>query len=503
MTVRHSLVVLAAILLVGVLLRCVNLWSPFVLDAHAFRQGDTAAFADGYLTGSASPVNPTILRNPCSRYDRFGHVESELPLPSWLAAMPLWVLGQSHAPAPYLRIVWLVYFVVGGAYLYRLTRELGEGETVALLTVATYSVLPLGVFFTKSIQPDGPSLAVAFAFLFYLTRWLSTRGRADEVLVLGLGALLLAMKLPNAYVGAPAAYLIWERDGLRKLVRSPRYWLWVAAVCSVPIAWSLKTHAEAGWSFGIWGRDTKWTDIGQWFDAPTWLRLGRRLVTQIVTWSGLALGLLGGFVAARESRAVRVGIAWLAGFGVFVLIALPAHNVHVYYQLPLIVPAALAIPHGILFLARRGWAGRAALAASLVWFSFTTHTALAASSDGFFKEDNNLRAGSELVRRVVPKRERILVVPSVPAIYYNAARSGFMLSRKGLQPNRIRQCMTSGEADYLVLSPKETKRFNALRSKDKELQSAFRRIGRRAGWTVFEKEGARRGARKPKRSRKG
>ena len=82
-----TLLALAAIVVLGVLLRSHDISAPYFADFHAYRQGDSAAFVHGYLVDSFNPLDPSVDRHPCRlKQHRFGRVEAELPVAAWVAA---------------------------------------------------------------------------------------------------------------------------------------------------------------------------------------------------------------------------------------------------------------------------------------------------------------------------------------------------------------------------------------------------------------------------------
>src|SRR5262249_20603728 len=148
-----------------------------------------------------------------------------------------------------------------------------------------YAVLPLSVFFTVSIQPDGPSLTFAFAALYHLILALRPDARAAVLLKAPIGkheaaflfftTLLLLTKVSNAYVGAPLAYLLVSSAGWRSLLR-PRTWIWGAIILLLTAAWYYYAKHSSSWTFGIWddhARDNKWSNWKNISDVAAWRRI--------------------------------------------------------------------------------------------------------------------------------------------------------------------------------------------------------------------------------------
>ena len=71
----------------GLALRLLYLYSPY-LDAHGWRQVDTAAIARNFYEGSLNPLYPRVDWGGAD-----GRVESEFPLVPWLVALAARLVG--------------------------------------------------------------------------------------------------------------------------------------------------------------------------------------------------------------------------------------------------------------------------------------------------------------------------------------------------------------------------------------------------------------------------
>jgi hypothetical protein len=481
---------LGIVLILATAIRCVNLTSPRFEDLHSFRQAETASFAHGYLVESFLPWLHSASRYPCAYAGaRFGFVESELPLPSWLAAVPLKAIGLGFPPAPYLRIVWIGYFLIGCLYLYALLGRLGATRRVATLAVVLFAAFPLSVFFTRAVMPDGPSLTLGFALLFHLQRWLDTRRRADELLVLTFAAVALLSKISNAYLGFPAMYLLWSRVGVRQLVMTPRTWVWLIVIVLPVAAWYGHVHT-APWSFGLWAPPQanagKYATLATLTDGRLWLRFGHRLVRSIVTWGAIPLIVVGA-VTGRHAGAVKVAAAWFAGFFVFFLIAFRGNAVHNYYQLPLVVPAAIVGAYGVDWLWDRALVGRGVVIASAVtWIVIgvgVLSPATRGREPGFFRNRPFARGAVALLEKHVPENERIISELSRPEVFYNSGRRGYFTGKRGL-----RKCLETADARYALISSSVSKNSRVRRI----LTAAGRweQLAKRGGYSLWKRVGS-------------
>lgn len=483
---RHLWLVLLLSLLLGVWLRSTNFSRPYLLDAHAFRQADTAGFALGYLQESFNPLDPHTARGPAAA--RSGKVEAELPLYVWLTVVPAKLRGALTVSAPYLRAWWLGYYLLTSLYLLLLVRKLGEDPEIAVGSVLTFALLPMSVFFTASIQPEGPVLLLAFAFLYHLASYLQRPRLLHEVLLVLCGALMLLTKISYAFVGLPVVYLLWQAGGWRRLLH-PRSLVWGALILGLSGAWYYYIHETNTWSWGIWPNtgNGKWSTLSLIRDGKNWDRFGARLVEDILTWPGVALGILGlSFI--RTSRSVQLGAAWFVGFALLLLGTIGVNRIHDYYQLPLVVPGALLIPHAVRRMLRSGWAGRAAFAVLLVLFLLSAERSLSPDSKrkggGYFKEDRYELGGIQLLRKQLPPGARFVAYKDRPQLFFNSGHTGcWGPSRTSI--DALERSLTACKARYLLTDAKQSQKMNKLR-KDPHTRREFQLLGSKGGWSLFK-----------------
>ncbi len=452
---------LALVIFVALLLRAKNIDATYVLDAHAWRQTDSAAFTHGYLVDSFNPFDPSIDRYPCdAKHAKFGRVEAELPLYAWLPAVPLKILGVDHVPLTYLRSWYLAYFVISCLFLFALVRELGGDELDATLTVSVFSFLPVSIFFTRTIQPDGPSLLFAAAFLLFLSRVSrNTRGKLVLLAAALSGALLLLTKVSNAYVALPGLYLVLTRMGWKRALRDIGLWLVLAGILIPNIAWYAHAHGF-GWTFGIWGDgvDNKFSNQGLLLSTKTWKDLLSRLCWDLLTAGGFALAMIGLGVNS-ESLRQRIATVWLGACLLFIVATLNGQMRHVYYQLSLVLPVAILAAAGIRALWTRGSLTRWVLAACLVVHGATTYTALYApsNSERFFAENQTFSDALRALTEHVPEDSYFVSSTRDPRLYFNSGRRGYF----GKTDWTLLSACMAGTSEWLLLDQAAAKRLNS------------------------------------------
>lgn len=335
-------------LVVGLALRLLYLSSPY-LDAHGWRQVDTAAIARNFYEGSLNPLYPRVDWGGAD-----GRVEAEFPLVPWIVALAArlfgfhdW-LGRLVVVAFSLGLIWAVY---------RLVLRLDGRPAVARAAAAMIAISPAAVFFGRTLMPDTPMLFFTVLALtgFYT---FSRQGTARE---LWMGSVWLALaclvKLPAVIAGLPVAVMLLSLRGWRVL-RDWRVWSAATLILCVVGAWYWHASGifkETGLTFGILGAPAKtypgWISAGPWpsvfskwstsallTDPEFYERLLARLYHFHLTPLAFVAAFIGAWLWKRPGRIVLD--AWLAAMVLFVLIAGEGHRAHDYYQLPFVAIAA-------------------------------------------------------------------------------------------------------------------------------------------------------------------
>ncbi len=457
---RLRLALCLGLILIGALfLRARPLDDPYLLDFHSWRQTDSAAFTHGYLIDSFNPFDPSIDRYPCEfKHEKFGRVEAELPLYAWLPAVPLKLMGVKHPSVPYLRVWYLAYFVATCLFLFALVREFGGDETDATLTVAAFSFLPVAIPFARSVQPDGPSLLCAAAFLLFLSRACRADRKRRELVAAGLaGALLLLTKISNAYVAVPAVAVVLSHMSLRQALRDKGLWFVLACVLAPNVAWYAHARSFA-WTFGVWadGADNKFTNQKLLFNAKEWKHLLTRVCWEVLTAGGFALAMIGAG-ADSESRRQRIALVWTGAAMFYIVATLNGQLRHVYYQLCLALPVAFLVAKGVRSLWNRDALARAVLAVCLVVHAATTYGALYSTSNGtpFYSDGGGFRGVLPALSKHVPEDSLIVSATRDPRVYFNSGRRGYFT--RASWP-LLSKCM-EGTSEWLLLEPSSEKQL--------------------------------------------
>ena len=345
---RHwpALVVLLAF---GAALRLLYLNTPYV-DAHGWRQIDTAAIARNFSEGSLNPFYPRVDWGGAE-----GIVESEFPLVPWILACLSRVLGFHDWLGRLLGIAFSLGLIVATYWLaFRLEGRASFARAAALLMAFS----PAAVFFGRTVMPDTPMLL--FVVLSMSAFVAFAGGGPRRHLWAGAAWLALAclVKLPAIVAGLPVVVVLLYHRGLTVL-RDWRVALTGAVALLVVGAWywhASRIYAETGLTFGILGAPAKtypsWISPGPWpsvfskwstlellRDPAFYERMFARLYHFHLTPIALVCAAIGACLWRAPGRVLVHG--WLAAMVLFILVAGEGHRAHDYYQLPFVAIAAL------------------------------------------------------------------------------------------------------------------------------------------------------------------
>jgi hypothetical protein len=339
---------LALILLVAALLRLQYITAP-LLDAHRWRQVDTAAIARAFYEGPMNPLKPEA-----NWGGPHGYVESEFPLLPLIVAMLYKAFGPSET---WGRLVVVLFSVGTVALVYVLARDLID-RCAGLAAALLVAVSPGAVFYGRAFMPDTLMVCFSVAALIGFRRYVfDGSGRA---LLAGSASLALAIlvKLPGVIIVAPLIVLAWQRTRWG-VFRDRRFLLALVVPALLSLAWywhAYEIFRETGLTFGVFGTTktyppdvasgpwptafSKWSSwelLTSWNFYDTMLA---RLWILHLTPPGLALAAVGLLIWRRVPGRALVD-SWFLAMIAFMLAAGYGQMGHDYYQLPLVAICAL------------------------------------------------------------------------------------------------------------------------------------------------------------------
>jgi hypothetical protein len=277
--------------------------------------------------------------------------EYEPPILDSIVALTYLLTGGEQL---WLARIWSVLFwLIGAGFVYGLARRIAAAEG-AIVAVAYFLFLPLGVTVSRSFQPDSLMVMLLTASAFSLVLWVERKSWRWAILSgLACGLTVLVKGRPAPIVAAMLAGLVLGQGQLRRVVLNPQLLGLAAIAISLPATYYL----------GFAGAGTL-SQVGEFSTGVSGLLLDRSFygrwlvfVDDLLSFGAVLLGFLGIPLIRRTGRGLLLGM-WV-GYLLYGL-ALP-YNIHThdYYNLPLVpIVAVLLAPMATVVLGRMANVGR-------------------------------------------------------------------------------------------------------------------------------------------------
>ena len=256
----------------------------------------------------------------------------EPPIIEILTALSYRVFGENLWIA---RIYSILFWVIGGIFLFLLARELAsiEGGLIALLF---YLFQPYGILASRSFQPDPLMTALIVIAAWALYRWRSV-GTWKWAITAGLlvGAAVFAKNVAVFPLGFAALAIVLER-GLKTSLKDRQTWV-VAALSILPVA----VYTWYGVHSGFLDSQFAFRFFpDRWVTGAFYLQwLGQ--IDGVAGLGAFCVALVGLFVTERRQMIFLTGL-WL-GYFAFGM-AFDYHiTTHDYYNLMIIPLVAISL----------------------------------------------------------------------------------------------------------------------------------------------------------------
>jgi hypothetical protein len=368
---RRKAICLAAVAVLSLIVHLKGLRAG-LLDYHLHRQVNTAAIARNYAREDRPIHKPRIDWE--GGEDRMA--ATEMPLYMWLYGR-LWGVGGLGEDAG--RVISVVSSMLTAMLLFLLfEREFGRAP--AFFGAALFCVMPLEVYFGRTVQPEGLALLALVSALWFWDVALRP-GRPAWAWALATFCVFVAagLKLPYFHVFFPLAGLTWRRLG-KKSLGDGRTWAAGLVAAGAVVAWYV--YARQG-VYVVPTRKSEFLGILDWANVPyyTQFLLSSRFLELVTTYGGFVFFAAG----AREVLFKDRDVFWWSWWGgaLFHLIAMGSYShQHEYTALTLVPPTAALMGVGLWRLlekaraakkARRAWA---LAAVAVLALSVPVHAAL-------------------------------------------------------------------------------------------------------------------------------
>ncbi len=427
--------------------RLYNLYSP-VIGVHSWRQADTAAIARNF---TEVPFSLGSFLYPQVDWGGGGYAETEFPLYPALVSLLYRLFGVQEA---YARGLSVAFSVVGLYFLYRLV-NLFFNQSVAFWSALFYAILPLSVFYGRTVQPESLVVMSSLGGLYFFKRWLLEEKRIELFVSWTFVAIAILLKvLPIVYLGLPLLFLAALKYKTKIFLRLD---LWIYALSLIGVAALWYTHAhqiylDTGLTFGFFSGDTdryEWTKL---LSLQYWLDIVFRVMVRHFAVLGFIIALIG--LTYKREKAED----WLWEVGIFSsflagALAPTSSYVHEYYQLPVMF-------FGVVFVGKAcasvfsGGAKKWQRLALGIAIALTLITGSVIYAIDYMQAEDPARSEvyllAELIDKYTPPDARVLATTGGdPTLLYLSHRKGWMISPEEVTPERLDAAVGDG-ADYFV-----------------------------------------------------
>ena len=448
---------------IALLPRLYNLGSP-IIGVHSWRQSDTAAMARNFYEMQLAHPGATHLWRffyPQVDWGGGGYAETEFPIyPAIVSG--LYRLTGDHTL--YARLVTVLFSLLGLYFLYRLV-ELCFDQSVAFWSALFYAILPLSVFYGRTVQPESLVMMSTLGGLYFFKRWTVRENSWDLLWSWGFSAIALLTKvLPLIYLGIPLLFLALVKYRAR-IFRRLDLWVYAIALLAVTYAWYTHAHhiyLDTDLTFGFWSDDTdrySWTDL---LSFKYWSDILLRLLVRHFAIFGFIIAIIG----LTYKRSKPEDYLWEVGLVSSLLanaLAPTSSYIHEYYQLPVMLYGLVFIGKvyskffGSLASSHSRSASRAVgrptfwLSIALV-LTFLTGSIIY-SIDYMQPEQITTSKVYQLAQQIqaqTPPTAKVLATTgNDPTLLYLAHRKGWLIHPEDVSPERLDTAKGDG-ADFLV-----------------------------------------------------
>lgn len=476
---RPTPVLAVLVILLAIAVRLPGIGNP-PQDIHHVRQSDTSSIARNMAREGIDLLHPRIDWAGANA----GTVESELPLYNAIVAAG-WPSTGSIPRSGYMwaRAVSIAAWAIGALALLLWVRRRLPGP--ALIYLAVYLLSPLGIAFSRNIQPDALAVALMLLALERADAASDRPGAWGSIVAAGvLGALAIATKGTTAFFVAMIPLLLMRAGGPGVAGATT-----ASALAVLPAAaWFWHAHATLGAdgaSFGLWGGEVaKWGSFGVWLDPATWRSIGGTLVVHAATPLGLGAALVGASQVRHEPE-LRPFVLALGAAALSAVLVAQGFRIHNYYQLTWIPFLSVVAGAGTLELVRmvreEPRRGQPALAVGLAvalggWSALAGRTFVEDAT----KIDVRINATAPAVSAFVPPGGAVIVVDRHPqSLLYAMDRRGF--HRTGITMSEVLSLKEIG-AEYIYVSGTAPGQGRGLLP---QLNDSEQALARGADWLLF------------------
>lgn len=322
-------------LILSLSVRLYNINSPLI-GTHSWRQADTAAMSRNFHANGFNFFYPQIDWGGLP-----GYCETEFPIYSFIIALFYKIFGVHDFIG---RLFSVVCFLITIYFLYRLTAKYFNTKS-AFWACLVYSILPLNIYYSRTFQPESMLAMCSIIGIYYFNNWLDSEKYQDLIVSsIFINLACLIKVLPIIYLGITLIYLAWTKFD-RKVFFKISLWIYGIVIIVSLFAWYSHAHnifLNYGNTFGFSADSTNRYNYGVLLTFNFWTDLIFRTILRHFAIFCFPI-FIAGLLIVRKTQREYVFDVWLIAVILTQILVPVTSSVHEYYQLPLMLPAAVVI----------------------------------------------------------------------------------------------------------------------------------------------------------------
>jgi 4-amino-4-deoxy-L-arabinose transferase-like glycosyltransferase len=477
---------LGLVILVGLLVRIINIDQPFV-DDWSYRQSDVAMVARNFYQRSYDILYPQIDYGG----DQPGYVGMEFPIVPFFAAALYHVFGEHEFIG---RVISLIFFLLSVPPLFFVVK-MTTSRRAAFFAICMYTVMPLTIFCGRSFMSDMAAHSFGIWGVWLFAAWLRDRScwRLFAAAITTAAAILT--KAPYALLGLPIAYLAVRMFGVRAFIRR-ELWFFGFLALAPSLFWyahAMEVSRSNYPNIPFLGHPDQFLVL---LSVEKYQAILQKMLWELTP--EVVLLALAGLTLLRAKSDEWLFLWWSAGMALLIVVAGDDNYRHEWYQLPITAPvAALAGMTADRLLSKSSGVLRGAgiAAAFTVGFTgLTTYHAYLMVRQWYAPIAEPLRAAGEAVDQLVPRGRLVLFASwGNPTTVYYSRRHGWLFREQFAAPRNAAEAISmlemrrrEGASYFVETSWEDELRWPPYSAFWRYLEKHFREVASSPEFTIFD-----------------
>lgn len=325
-------VIILAVLL-GIIVRFYDL-TDAPLDFHPTRQMHSALIARGMYYENLKDAPVWQKEMAVSQWKSEGLIEPQIM--ERLSAITYHLIGSEQL---WVARVWsILFWMVGGVFLFLLAREIAGLEGAAIASVY-YFLWPYALIASRAFQPEPLMVAAMIIAIWAAVRWMKSPNMMRAITAGLLCGLAIYIKSVSVFFIAPAlAGLVLSNYSFREAIKNRQIWL-IGILSILPYA---IYHFYGVYILKLLGEQFSLRFFpGLWTDPAFYLRwIGE--MSRVVGLEIFLLSLAGSLIFPKKNM-VGLFIGLTIGYLLYGFTFSYHVSTHDYYHLPLMVQVPLGL----------------------------------------------------------------------------------------------------------------------------------------------------------------